>query len=59
MRSQFPAVEPRAAGVDLQCARLHQCDQIVELFHGDDVVFLGADDVPQWEDSLILAAMCF
>ena len=33
--------------MNLQRAGLHQCDKIVELFHRDDVVLLGVDDMAQ------------
>ena len=43
----FERAEPRAAGVNLERAGLHQFDQIVELLHRDHVVLLGIDDMAQ------------
>ena len=48
MRSQTSSLPSRrTAGVDLERAGLHQRDQIVELFHRDDVVLLGVHDMTQ------------
>ena len=45
--AHFQLAEPRAADVNLERAGLHQRDQIVALFHCDDVVLLGVNDMAQ------------
>ena len=48
MRSQTSSrPSRRTAGMNLERAGLHQRDQIVELFHRDDVMLLGVHDMAQ------------